>query len=78
MNFHEIVKIEPRLNDLKVTAQICALSTALSTHEKDRFWYRVLKPQMLRLVGFAASEPALQNTAAYDSAYREFIRILEL
>ena len=39
----------------------------------DRLWYRIFKPQMLRIVGFMRNHPPveLQGTEAYEISYKK-------
>lgn len=43
---------------------------------KNRYWYRILKPQMVKLVGFSAVHPELTSTEIYDKTYQLFIGLM--
>ena len=76
MTLTKILNLEPKLIDL-----IKEGSTILKEkdwYKRNEFWYKKLKPEMLKLVGFMARNPKLNSTDAYDIIYRFFIDFLEI
>ncbi|MDX9804175.1 MAG: hypothetical protein RBS96_09290 [Dehalococcoidales bacterium] len=71
---NEIFAIEPRLKKLEGEA------IGLSGHHTspEQFWYRYLKPKMLKLVGYGADKEELSSSEVYDTVYHHFISILGL
>jgi len=45
---------------------------------KNKYWYKLMKPRMEKLVGFYCDDPALSTTEAYDLVYHFFINLMEL
>lgn len=45
---------------------------------KNNYWYKVLKPRMLRCVGFSAEDPELATSEIYDKVYHFFIELMEI
>lgn len=77
-SFDEILKIEPELEKLKSEAIGYLNNSPGGYWERNRYWYRQLKPRFINLVGFMARNPELQTTEVYDTAYMGFVRILKL
>jgi len=77
MNLEEILLKEPRL--ISVMAEVFTVkNTPLSTHEKDRYWYQILKPRMMRLVGFNCDNPELSTSEVYDKVYQFLINLMDI
>ncbi len=78
MTFEEMVKIEPRLGELKDEA-IKLMDNSPGTYgRRTKFWYHELKPRFKYLVGIMAKNPDLKSCEAYDIAYRELCTILKV
>lgn len=69
LTFRELAEIEPELQDL--LEQALSVSDRNPKYCADTVWYHELKPQLVRLVGFAAKNPnkRLHTSYAYDLAY---------
>jgi hypothetical protein len=65
MEIKEILEKEPLLLDIFSEAK--AVEGAY--WERNDFWYRKLKPKMLKLVGFNAENEELRTTGIYDKVY---------
>jgi hypothetical protein len=45
-------------------------------HQKEKYWYKVLKRKMSYFVGFDAANPEMSSTEVYDKMYRFLIAVL--
>jgi len=75
MDIKEIEEKEPALTAIFNEA-ISAKSLPYS--EKNIYWYRILKPRMLKLVGFSSKNDELTSTEIYDKVYFHCIKLMEL
>jgi hypothetical protein len=73
MTFDEMVKIEPELGSLLATAKMhrhCRL------RDREHLWFRELKKQMMKCVGFESRNEKLSSCECYDTAYQTLIKAL--
>lgn len=66
-------EVEP---DLKRLVKLAESHRHLDETEREHYWYRDLKKQMLKLVGFEAKNETLGSTICYDIAYHKLIDVL--
>jgi len=66
MNLNQIAFIEIRLIPLFLKAKE---ARPLAYDIKNKYWYKILKPEMLKLVGFDAENAELRSTEIYDKVY---------
>jgi len=78
MTFEELIKIEPRLGDLRNEAVKIMANSPGRYWERNKVWYHDLKPRFKHLVGFMAEKPELRTSEAYDTAYMSFCEILKV
>ena len=78
LSFGEILLKEPRLISVINQAKEKKDITPSNYVEKNKFWYKVLKPKMIKLVGFGAENTELSSTEIYELTYRFFIELLEI
>jgi len=76
MTFVNMIEYEPRMATLREQAREIWHEHYDSRKELERFWYRIVKQQMLHLVGFGAAVPELRNAASYDYAYQFLYTLL--
>ena len=74
--WNELVSIEPRLLALYRAAKAIRDNKGQPSFCANRVWYGVghqagFKERLCRLVGYDASDPRLQTSAAYDVAYHK-------
>ena len=64
----ELVRIEPRLEELLTQARV--VDTSAPGFDEIDFWYRTIKPQLIYLVGWMArgTDSRLHTPRAYDVA----------
>lgn len=77
MNLDQICKIQPRVRYLFDRCVSLSHST-MNEGERDRVWYRELKPVLVSNVGFLSTTPELANTEAYDSIYHHCIELAKI
>lgn len=77
MTFDEMVKIEPRLGELKDEARNMA-NILKKPSDRNSYWYQELKRRFVKLVGFWADKPELRNSDDYSIAYEELYSTLNL
>jgi len=75
MDFDKILLNEPRLISMIYDAYHLK---GASVNSKNNYWYKVLKPKMVKLVGFSADNQELNSTGIYDKTYRFFIDLMEI
>jgi hypothetical protein len=73
LSFDLMCWIEPELNRL---VNLAETHKSLSETEREHYWYRDLKKQMMRIVGFDSKKPALSSPKCYDIVYHKLIDIL--
>ena len=73
---HEILLEEPRLFGLLDKAARVKLT--LSSHEREEYWYKIIKPRFIKLVGFEAEKEDSRDCNCYDVVYQYFIKLLEI
>ena len=61
LTFNDMIRLEPRLAVLKEKCFVIWQAMSFSRTELQRNWYRGIKPEMLKCVGFGAASPALRN-----------------
>jgi hypothetical protein len=66
MTWDALVAAEPQLAELHRRASEVSAGPDFCA---NRVWYDVLKPELVRLVGWEAERPELRDPAAYDLAY---------
>jgi len=66
MDIKEIEEKEPALTAIFNEA---ISVKSLSYSEKHYYWYKKLKPRMLKLVGFSSKNDELTSTEIYDKVY---------
>lgn len=78
LTFDEILLKEPRL--IGVINQAYEFKEDLGKGEvaRNKFWYKVLKPQMIQFIGFGSKNKELQSTDTYELVYRFFIELLKI
>jgi hypothetical protein len=76
LSYSDMVKLEPRLATLKEKCWVIWQAMHFSRTELQRNWYRSIKPQMCKLVGFGATVPELRSCEAYDYCYQYLFNIL--
>jgi len=75
MKFEEILLSEPELIQMiyeGYSLRHCPWSI------KNTYWYKILKPKMVKLVGFSADDQALATCEAYDTIYQFFIKLMDM
>ena len=77
LSLKEILLEEPRLLDLMNDG------FKFSQHEQDfwkksEYWYKCLKPKMLKLVGFQAENRNLKDCLTYDEIYMFFVKLMDM
>jgi len=77
LTFEEILLEEPRLLDLMNDGYKFSVAINNSS-KKNHYWYTVLKPQMLMLVGFDSKNPSLSSCEVYDKIYQFFIKLMSI
>jgi hypothetical protein len=75
LTFDLMCEIEPGLIGLVAQAE---KFKNLSYSDKENLWYRNLKKQMMRMVGFEAKNKLLCSTDCYEIAYHKLIDILDI
>ena len=78
LTFDEILLKEPRLIGVINQAYEFKKNPGKGEVERNRFWYKVLKPQMIQLIGFGSKNDELKSTEAYEAVYRFFIELLKI
>jgi hypothetical protein len=78
MNLKDLIRLEPKIGDLKMVAEFISVSTQISWDTRVKIWRRVLWPQMYKLVGFEAANPALRDPSCYLAVYYAMEDILDL
>jgi len=73
MDFDKILLKAPQLIPMIYEA---SQLTDVSYNIKNRYWYKVLKPKMIKIVGFEAESKELASCEAYDKVYRFFIDLM--
>ena len=73
MQLEEILLYESRLIPIINDAYHLAI---MPTDIKNRYWYKILKPQMVKLVGFESDDDSLKSTEVYDMIYQFLIRLM--
>jgi hypothetical protein len=74
MDIKEIERKEPRLTNIFYEAE-----KAEGTYwERNKYWYKKLKPKMLELVGFYAENQELRASEIYDKVYFYCIKLMKL
>ncbi len=73
MEFDKILLEEPLLIPLIYKAH-CFSDT--SSTKRMRYWYKELKPEMVKLVGFHCNNNRLATPEIYDKVYRFFIELV--
>jgi len=78
LTFDEILLKEPRL--ISVINQAFEFNEDMGKGkvERNRFWYKKLKPQMIQLIGFGSKNNELKATETYELVYRFFIKLLKI
>jgi len=76
LSYSDMVKLEPRLAVLKEKCFVIWQAMSFSRRELERRWYLEVKPEMIKLVGFGATVPALRSCEAYDFCYQYLFNIL--
>lgn len=76
MTFEELCQIEPRLLALYRRAQAVKDDKRKPSFCANRVWYTEFKPELCRLVGWEAENPALRTEEAYDLAYDTIYDVL--
>ena len=76
MKWKELVKIEPRLNELLKIAK--AEKSNGERYCANHVWYGLhgLRSRLIYLVGWEANNPALRNSMCYDIAYEKIYEAL--
>ena len=77
MTFQEILLAEPRLIDLMNDGYKFA-SIEPVEWKRSLYWYKMLKPRFIELVGFQARNRKLKDCETYDLVYRFFIDLMEM
>ena len=75
MTFDEILLSEPDLIHMIYEANSlkhCPWSV------KNTYWYKILKPKMIKIVGFSADDQSLATTEAYELVYQFFIKLMDM
>jgi len=75
MEFDEILIEEPRLIGLICDAYH---NRHLSTKGRNNYWYKNIKPEFVKLVGFYAENGKLCTTDVYNTVYRFFINFMRI
>lgn len=75
MDIKQIAAKEPRLLPIFDEAESVK---DLPYWEKNRFWYKNLKPRMENLVGFYIDDEELSTCEIYDTVYRHCLDVMEL
>ena len=78
LTFDEILLKEPRLIGVINQANEFKQKLGKGEVERNRYWYKVLKPQMIQLIGFGSKNKELQSTDTYELVYRFFIELLKI
>ena len=76
MTFEELCALEPRLRELYQRAKAVRDDRRKPSFCANSIWYRELKPELCRLVGWEASNPALRTSEAYDLGYETIYEVL--
>lgn len=73
----QMIDDEPELWDLFVKVhKIKEEDDAESPFCANRVWYREIKPQLSRLIGWDAKNPKVKDDRCYDAAYHTLYRLL--
>jgi len=75
MKFEEILLEEPDLIPMIYeghSLRHCPWSV------KNQYWYKILKPKIVKLVGFSADDQSLATTEAYELVYQFFIKLMDM
>lgn len=75
MDMEKIMFKEIRLVSLFIKANA---ARNFSYDIKNKYWYRVLKPEMMKLVGFEADKKELRTTEIYENVYSYCMSLMEL
>jgi len=75
MDIKEIEEKEPALTTIFNEA---ISVKSLPYWEKNDYWYRKLKPRILKLVGFSSKNDKLTSTEIYDKVYFHCMKLMEL
>ena len=63
-------KIAKQIHDLKELETICSLVKGQSDARLESIWYGIIKPAMMRKVGFTCDDDEFKNSDDYDTVYR--------
>ena len=77
MLFDEVILLDLRLIDLICEGNRLAQS-GLTELEKERYWYKIMKPQMMEMVGYNAVYDELSPSYYYDMMYNFFNKLLAI
>ena len=77
LTFEEILLEEPRLLDLMNDGYKFSL-TMNDSSKKTNYWYKILKPKILMLVGFNSNNSLLSSCEVYDKIYQFFIKLMSI
>jgi len=77
MNFKELCKIEPDLEQLANEIERFSRSKNRQSQHITEDWHRHFKHKMVKLVGFHAKQPKLRTTECYNYAYLHLFYLLD-
>lgn len=75
MNLEEMIEKEHRI--IQILYEAKTIQT-LPWHMKMAYWYKVLKPILLKCVGFGAENPELNTTESYDIIYQLCLKLADM
>lgn len=75
MNFQDLVKLEPKLQELadRIKADTANVTEGFCANE---VWYESYKSELLTLAGWLSDNPATRTEEAYDVAYDYLTELL--
>ncbi len=71
--FDEISKDIPFLKEVE---RICCLVRMDQANRANEIWYKVIKPVVVKNVGFEAQDEDYKDSESYDTVYRHLCNIL--